>query len=218
MAKDDFRMVFNASKFSKELGDYPKNKLARSLALMKNEQKIEVGNAIIDEMKTVIAKGLSPIHGRGRFPAYKNAGLIKDTIANAKKDLSNSKAYKGLKGKKRQKFKEELFGAHTEKIKNAYPFSVQKEFPNKKIRPVNLYLSGEFLKNLKAKVEKRILLIGFFDEPWSLYEEGHREGVKGQPRRPIIPQGRERFSQSVHRRLVKALQEVFDKKKWFFTF
>ena len=174
MAKGDFRMVFDATKLQRDLKKTSGEEAEKAVKKITNRDKLDVGDALIDEMKIAIAKGISPIKDAGRFPAYLHA---------------------------------------RSKDKSKYPFSVMDEFPDKKIRPVNLSLSGKFLKNLKAKVENGTLLVGFFEEPWSKYELGHREEANGQPKRPIIPQNEEQFSQSVYRRLVKALQQVFDRKK-----
>jgi hypothetical protein len=74
---------------------------------------------------------------------------------------------------------------------NKYPFSARKSFPSKRARPVNLTLSGEFLKSLKVRPIKRgdnnYLNVGFDNFESELKELGHREGVNGQPKRPIVP-------------------------------
>lgn len=72
-----------------------------------------------------------------------------------------------------------------------YIKSVKSNFPNKKARPVNLKLSGEFLDSLYIKGLKRgdenYLNVGFNGFENELKELGHREGVNGQPKRPIVP-------------------------------
>lgn len=110
------------------------------------------------------------------------------------------------------------------KAKRGYPYSVQGQFPNKRPRPVNLFLSGDFLKSLKRYVsggsrigERQILEIGFKDEDSVgevsavVKEDGHRTGANGQARRPIIPQGNERFAQRIERVIQKILGQSLEK-------
>lgn len=68
-----------------------------------------------------------------------------------------------------------------------------KRYPGKRKphSPVNLYLTGAFLRALRAKVTaqtKRIKIeIGYFAPKQAIKEQGHREGANGQPERPTIP-------------------------------
>lgn len=185
-----FKAVFDLKKLERDLKKVSGEESEKAIKKINNRDLLQVGENLIDEMKIAIEKGISPIKEAGRFPAYKWAG---------KKQLARKS------GSKKKKVDREF--------SNKYPYSAMKDYPQKKERPVNLKLSGEFLKNLKAKVVNKILRIGFFEGPWDKYESGHREGVHGQPSRPIIPIDGENFSNSVYRRLVKSLQSVFDSKK-----
>lgn len=74
---------------------------------------------------------------------------------------------------------------------------IRRRYPDKKTRPVNLKLSGDFLSSLtfNAKKGKNASIIVRFNNSLSnKKEEGHRKGVKGQPKRPIIPLRNETFS------------------------
>ena len=103
----------------------------------------KIGDQIVSEMKALITKGVSPIKGTGRFPAYKNP-------------------------------------------KN-YPGRIRKQYPQKKNTPVNLTLSGDFLKSLKSSVRKDGILIGLTTRLSKEKESDHRTGKNTQPKRPIIP-------------------------------
>jgi len=95
-----------------------------------------------------------------------------------------------------------------------YPDKIQKKYPAKRRRPVNLYLSGDFLKNLKYKIVKSPKLgieIGFYDTLSKKKEQGHREGVKGQPKRPIIPERKEEFTRRIRITLLKTFKAIFEK-------
>lgn len=65
---------------------------------------------------------------------------------------------------------------------------------SKKLRPVNLKLSGKFLKNLKHRVVSEKtgfgVSIGFRDKTSYKKERGHREKANNQAFRPIIPQAK----------------------------
>lgn len=99
-----------------------------------------------------------------------------------------------------------------------YPDKVRKRFPQKRRRPVNLYLSGKFLESLKYKVKtgkRPRITIGFFSRKSKAKEKGHREGARGQPKRPVIPERSEQFTRPILRAvelyLIKALDKVLGK-------
>lgn len=124
---------------------------------------------IVNLMKDRIAKGLSPIEGRNRFPAYKDT--------------------------------------------KKYPGKVKKLYPNKRNRPVNLYLSGDFLKQLRvisASATGRIV-IGFTSKYGRTLEQGHREGANGQRERPIIPEGSEELAKSIRLAILKLYEQAVRK-------
>lgn len=94
-----------------------------------------------------------------------------------------------------------------------YPAKVQNKFPDKRARPVNLTLSGQFLKSLVSygvtRGANKFLFVGFNNLLAELKELGHREGVNGQPSRPIIPeQGKEDFIAPLRRFLEDAFKVI----------
>lgn len=127
-----------------------------------------LGRDVVDEMKSLISKGISPISG-GRFPGYLHQGDPK-----------------------------------------RYPATAPKEY-GKKQRPVNLKLSGDFQDDLDFKLQSTksgiATIIGYFTESEALKEQGHREGVKGQPKRPTIPTTQEGFSQRIQRIISRLYRE-----------
>lgn len=87
-----------------------------------------------------------------------------------------------------------------------YPKRAQKDFPSKKERPVNLKLSGAFLDSLKVtSASGAKFTIGFDNKLSEDKESGHREGVFGQPKRPIIPQSNETFAVSIKQIIVSEI-------------
>lgn len=191
-------MPVNLAKFKKDLERELKKAGDDFLNKISNEDKTEVGEAVISEMKSLIKKGISPIADVGRFPAYKWAGA-----ANTLRALT-----KNLPKGRRKAAREKLDALKRSK----YPYNVQKEFPNKRERPVNLYLGGEFLDDLEPTPTRNGVSIGFSSKLSQEKERGHREGANGQPERPIIPQGREQFSPSIYRRIVDIVQKIVQKK------
>ena len=93
-----------------------------------------------------------------------------------------------------------------------YPASVRHKFPGKRDTPVNLSLSGKFLKALKPRATTTGVEVGFFDSKYSKYEQGHREGANDQPERPIIPINEEAFTRNVYQRLVDAAAEIIARR------
>lgn len=149
-----------------------------------------IGYTVRQRMLSLIAKGLSPILGAGRFPEYKAV-----SVARSLKKLNASK--RAAKSSPR-----------------GYPYTAQvkRDFPNKRARPVNLFLSGDFLSNLTyaigVRAKARLVTVGFFDDPSKKKESGHREGVNGQPKRPIIPAASESFSEVIKLDILKIVKDA----------
>jgi hypothetical protein len=162
-----------------------------------SSQRVEIGNTVIAEMKNLIAKGISPIAEKGRYAAYKWVGISNQI----------NKAAKNLSGPSRAHARQKAASIKSDK----YPYSVMGKYPQKRERPVNLFLSGKFLRDLEARANSRGVTIGFKTELSELKESGHREGVNGQPQRPIIPQGNEKFSPSIYKKIVDALTTAIRK-------
>ena len=171
--------------------------------LFNRDEAKDLADDVIKEMKDMIAKGISPIKEKGRFPEYK--GVTKTRVA---------KSQAKTKGEKEAVKKAQ---------KKAYPYSVQSKFPEKKPRPVNLELTGSMLSNLVFKLRHTLKgwmpEVGYFDEESVKKEQGHREGANGQPQRPTIPDQKEdeRFAariEMIFRRHIKnAVDKFLENKK-----
>ena len=146
----------------------------------------QVSSVVKHHIKRSIAVGKSPVQGVGRFPGYKAVE-------------TNKKLRKVKKG-----------GGKISKV--GYPYSVQSQFPSKKVRPVNLFLSGKYLSDLdhKISVRKKSLTIGFFRGLSKKKAQTHNEGLHPKvPQRKHLPTGKdERFTASVDR----VLKELFAKR------
>lgn len=142
--------------------DRLRKKLIRLKAPMDQATAYSLAIQVVTEMKAMIAKGITPIRGEPRFPAYKNP--------------------------------------------DKYPGKRLRKLFRKRNRPVNLFLSGDFIRSLihlKNKVTRQGVypVIGYSDDLSKRKESGHREGVHGQPKRPTIPdlKNGEEFAQRIQR-------------------
>ncbi len=215
-----------------------------------------VATQVILMMRRLIARGISPIEGHGKFPPYKAAlkgAIVKQSKSENKflktsiKQSINSRrqALKSLRARAqnakskterkslREKIKQEslklkLFKSQggkqkaqsdeaLNKLKNRkfYPDSVQSQYPDKKRRPVNLYLSGDFLDNLQEITADRKLFKDFnvslgFKGKFADYEKGHREMHNGQGFRPIIPakEGDETFVVTIQKLYIDLIRQA----------
>jgi hypothetical protein len=91
-----------------------------------------------------------------------------------------------------------------EKYKPSYIDTIKKqkgEYRGKKVSPVNLKLTGDFLKSLTSGTVNNIngtFAKAFFnDETSALKEKGHREGANKQKKRPVIPIKNEKFRATI---------------------
>jgi len=193
----------------------------------------EIGTIVVEQMKGAIKDGLSPIQGAGRFPAYKAVALANDIRGDAKGLKAEARGLRKYSKSKKFDDKGRSIRQAARRISDAsatvtafaneveasgYPASVQKKYPHKRNRPINLYLSGDFLKSLTWKpfptqgggngVEI------FFNDPDSDdKEQGHREGAGGQPKRPIMPNydKGETFLKSIEVQIIEVVESAIER-------
>jgi len=79
---------------------------------------------------------------------------------------------------------------------------------NKRIRPVNLTLSGDMLKTQRIRQTGRKVNVKY-TSPIAVF---HNEGTPNMDRRAILPDGREEFSRTLTNKLVRQAQKAVDKK------
>lgn len=182
----------------------------------------QIGNAIVGEMLKLISRGISPIEGQGRFPGYKWAE-VRNALRKERTAVNRElrKVRKAL-FVYRRKNKRQMLAMMKKRNRDAlagltgrYPFTAQAKRLGKKPRPVNLFLTGDFLAHLEYIVTgtagKYGIELGFFDELSAKKESGHREGVHGQPKRPVIPVGREDFAISIQKIIFGKMEELIDR-------
>jgi len=87
-----------------------------------------------------------------------------------------------------------------------------KRFKGKRLRPVNLRLSGDFMKSLKYRATKKGVLVGFFKPSEAAKEQGHRERANGQGFRPVIPQRGETFIPTIINKLVDIMRKGVERR------
>lgn len=83
---------------------------------------------------------------------------------------------------------------------------------SKKLKPVNLKVSGNFLESLKGSTEKSkngyAAVISINGVKNIKIEQGHRDGANGQAERPIIPINKERFVTSIQKVYLRLINEA----------
>lgn len=162
----------------------------------------EIGDTVVEAMLDLIEKGISPIEGNGRFPEYKWAAF-------------RNAAKRGRLTVGRRKMNRRQLLAAARDAERRYPFTAFAISKGKKPRPVNLYLTGKFLRALTAKVQGAAGSVGisieFRDKLSEKKESGHREGVFGQPERPIIPINTEDFAQSIQLLIYEIIEREIDR-------
>lgn len=88
-----------------------------------------------------------------------------------------------------------------------------KRYPGKRKskRPVNLKLTGQFLRSLVSKAVSGTggfaIQVEYNNALANKKEDGHRKGQNKQPKRPTIPQGNEKFSPSVLKGVIKIFEQ-----------
>lgn len=156
--------------------------------MMSRSDANTLGKMVVYAMKDLISKGISPIRSVGRFEGYKWAEGAK---------IARKEAQKIEDPRLRRAFNKDIKG----QLQQKYPYSQMKKHPDKKVRPVNLKLSGNFLNDLGYKIESgrmgAVAVIQYLTQLSNKKEQGHREGVNGQPSRPTIPRGGEEPAQSI---------------------
>ena len=91
----------------------------------------------------------------------------------------------------------------------------------KKQRPVNLTLTGEFLRSLSYRVEAnrdagKTVVVGYFVEPSISKELGHATGANGQLIRGTIPTYGTGFAVTIQRGIINKVNAAI--KKYFSDF
>lgn len=164
-----------------------------------------VGQAVVDGSKALIARGVSPVRDWGRFPAYKaqrSAAKVK-ALRESAKSVQSKKAQKAIRVQARN--------ISDRSKQRDYPFSVMGKYPGKKVRPVNLYLSGEMLSHLTFKrTGKETIEVGIIDAPSEIetIARAHNEGpTDGKfPQRRFLPVANgERYALVIER----AIREIY---------
>lgn len=176
----------------------------------------DIGEAIVLEIKELIAAGVSPVTG-DRFAPYKAVAGIR----GSRKRLKHIRAIQKLAAHNgdTKSFERALLKELNEKesistaLSKGYPYSVQKKFPDKTITPVNLELTGEMLSYLTSDNIGNALYVGFPDSAPSnirTIADAHNEGPTNDafPQRRMIPtDSGEEFSISVMRKIVDLYTE-----------
>lgn len=189
-----------------------------------------VGFTVRTRMLQMIATGISPILGYGRFPEYKAATRTKvakrgvkflnSEIRKTRSRLKLGQVTSSKSGVGRLRAQQDrlriLKKIAQAKQNQGYPYNTKEYRQGKKRpRPVNLWLTGDFLRALTFELKKLAgkagIEIGWWEPKQAIKEKGHREGANGQPKRPTLPRGSERWNQTIQLDIMKLLRDAVSK-------
>lgn len=188
-----------------------------------------VGFTVRQRMLQFISRGISPILGAARFPEYKNvtrarkakatnrelrkqARIQRNMLRNLQRNGTRGQIIKDLRRTSRALSK----AAKANKVPPGYPYNTKEYRQGKKRpRPVNLWLTGDFLTALTFLIlpagKRKKIQMGWEDPKEAIKEKGHREGAGGQPKRPALPKGTQKFNQTIQLDIMKLLRDAVTK-------
>lgn len=145
----------------------------------------ELNDVIKEGIKNSLSRSQSPVKGYGRLTPY--AAEIGGARGKTSTALDTSK----------------------------YPFSVQHKYPGKKIRPINLQLSGKMIDSIKViSISNDKVTIGVSGTKQKLMAETHNEGTQEPrvPTRRFMPTADgEEFVGSIQTKILAIIEKrVFD--------
>ena len=173
----------------------------------------EISDTIIEGILQHTAIGLSPVRGVGRFVGYKaqeQANKIRKIARSYSRAVLHARS--GSRDSLKNKATSERARAAGVSA-SGYPLSVQSRFPEKRIRPVNLRLTGTMLDGLSYtfNAAKQMVTIGIFSGKAKLEAETHNLGTQEPdvPTRQFIPTGSgQEFTVSI----MRLIKEVYTKR------
>jgi len=102
-----------------------------------------------------------------------------------------------------------------ERYSASYTKAIQKgwlEFQDKKVRPVNLFLSGKMLRSLEFKATYGSLLVGIWDSEMVELASYHQDGTDKMPARRFVPTtSGEALTVTIDRALINKLKDIITK-------
>ena len=167
-----------------------------------NKKAVHAWSAVLPKLiVTFIKKGVSPVKGQ-RFAPYTDSYKAQIRGEAAFRTGKNGKVFAIKTTDLKQftsKYAKSHFKEQNEPIKEKIA-EMNKDFlaHGKRLRPINLTLSGKMLDSMFSKVENTKLVIGFTDEKASY----HNEGTDKIVRRAMLPTNKgEEFNKNITLRL-----------------
>lgn len=160
-----------------------------------------IGQTVADTAKDMIASGQSPVRGYGRFTEYSER--YKSWIKNeAKTRVKNAVAVAvvGVK-KSRKKIVAKKAKAKAKKHEDRH---------GKKVRPINLYLTGEMLDAFDFKITGDTIEVGMVGGSSFAKDKAgwHNEGTENMPQRKLVPGKGEEWATTI----MRAIRDVYGKR------
>lgn len=161
---------------------------------------------VFDRNKLLLESVKLSLKKAGEAIKPSEANKVGRTVIAGIKDLTAS-GISPLRGGEIRKRFEGYRGTYKERISKG-------NYKGKTLRPVNLRLTGEFIDDLKYVAQKSgnttATEIGFKTKKSQDKEQGHRNGTNGQAKRPIIPEGSERFTQTIENEIEDIYEQAVE--------
>lgn len=169
------------AKISVKLKLDPRLKSAKTMFDKRFQERVGLQTVLM--MREMIAIGLSPVKGFGRFVAY-----------SAQRKANDVKTFAATQAKNKQGFYRKL-SSKTAKSSSLYPNSVRSKYPGKQTRPVNLSLEGSFVETINFDASDGKVEVGHIDASQRTRNlfEAHNEGLNTKmqvPQRKYLPNKR----------------------------
>lgn len=119
------------------------------------------------------------------------------------RDIGRFVAYKAQQIKKK---------ASKDSKPRGYPYDLMDRYPDKKVRPVNLKLSGDMLNAMEQRFNfsAQEVTVGIFDQKQALKAETHNRGTQEPrvPKRPFLPtDAMIGFAESIQRGIISIVKK-----------
>lgn len=160
-----------------------------------------LGETIVNSAKELIASGQSPVDGYGRFEGY-SASYQAEIKGNQKARVKAAVAKAVAKVSKSSKAKKKIVGNKA----RAKAKDLEQKY-GKKVRPINLFLTGEMLDGYDYRIQGDVIEVGMVSGSQDRKDIAsyHNDGTSKMPQRKIVPGPGESFTITI----MRAIADVY---------
>jgi len=191
------------AKFKKKYkSEILKGKAKNVTGEMKKEFAIRVKMFIKTMILDAIQKGISPVNMKNAYPKNTGGKSRYQKYSESYQDqITRRAAYLHFKGGGSVRIDDEDDQDFIDEL-NEYLIK-----NGKKLRPVNLKVSGKMLKSLKSKITKNEKVTVWFTDEKAKYHDKEGAG-KSKVLRRLLPRGVEEFNRAIQRKIIDAAGEA----------